>query len=114
MKDPTYEFVAIQYGDDLPNLEECSELLMVDFSLKRDKIEELMNKMKVVIIDHHTSAEKELSPLKESPLLKIHNSEIYFNMEQSGAIMAWNYFHGEITDRGLEFKTYNREFPHCY
>jgi len=111
MKDPTYEFISIQYGDDLPDLDECSELLMVDFSLKRDKIEELMKNMKVIIIDHHTSAEKELSPLKESSLLKIHNSEIYFNIEQSGAIMAWNYFHGEVTDRGVEFKTYNRESP---
>jgi uncharacterized protein len=111
MKDPTYEFVAIQYGDDLPDLEGYSEVLMVDFSLKRDQIEELMKKTKVVIIDHHVSAEKELSPLRESPLLKIHNSEIMFNMDQSGAVMAWNYFHGELTERGIEYTMYGREYP---
>lgn len=110
-KDPSYEFVSISYGDELPDLSDCSELLMVDFSLKKEKITELLPKMKVVVIDHHKTAIENLSELRNSELLKIHDSEIYLNSEQSGAILAWNYFHGKVTDMGICYETYDPFHP---
>lgn len=103
-KDPSYEFVPINYGEDLPDLEGVSELLMVDFSLSREKILELMKKMKVVVIDHHKTAEKELSGIQLKG-----DSDIVFCQDMSGAVLSWMYFHGRVRSDGIKFDTFNSE-----
>lgn len=84
------------------------DVVVVDFSYKRDVIIEMAKIAKsILIIDHHKSAEADLIDL---PV----NVEARFDMTKSGAVMAWEYFHPDedtpqlllhIQDRDLwEFK----------
>lgn len=81
-------FHAAQHGSSIPN---CfnKEVYIVDFSYKRDVLKELCQQAtKVILIDHHISALKDLENLEEEES----NLEISFDMSRSGAILTWNYF----------------------
>jgi oligoribonuclease NrnB/cAMP/cGMP phosphodiesterase (DHH superfamily) len=101
------EYIAVQYSRDLPLLEEGSLVYLVDFSFKRPVLEELNRRMsKVQIIDHHKTAQADLMGL----------DNCIFDMNQSGAVLTWKFFHGEapvprflklIEDRDL----WKWEFP---
>ena len=95
-------------------------LLFVDFSLKREAMAALVsgdlegaNAASIVVIDHHKTAEAELEPFIHAPALGISLSEIdvpacfgklgelerlpilaFFDMQSSGAVMAWDFCHG--------------------
>lgn len=57
---------------------------MVDFSYKRPIILELKAQVEsLLILDHHLSAQKELEGLEFA----------HFDMDKSGAHLAWNHFH---------------------
>ena len=92
-KDETYTFHPIQYSESLPDLTEYSEILMVDFSVPEDILRNLLEDKKVTIIDHHEKAEKHLGKFIGSELLAKHGGDIVFDMNHSGAVLAWNYFH---------------------
>lgn len=108
------DFFAAAYGEEMPD---CNgrDVYLLDFSYKRQALKELCNKAKLVtIIDHHISAQKDLKGLD----LEHDNLEIIFDMEKSGAVLAWEYFHSEdmpkiflyIQDRDIwrnEFKETN-------
>jgi len=62
------------------------EVVLVDFSYKRDVLLEMAEKAKhILILDHHKSAEADLVDLPD-------NIEAHFDMERSGAMMAWDYY----------------------
>lgn len=68
---------------------------------------------KVIVLDHHLSAEKELAPLLEEGII-----EGEFDMDRSGAGMAWDWFH--LGDPRPEFVNYvedrdlwRKSLPHC-
>lgn len=62
------------------------EVILVDFSYKRPVLIEMAEKAKsILILDHHTSAEKDLVDLPG-------NVTVLFDMERSGAMIAWNHF----------------------
>ncbi|MCW8930550.1 MAG: phosphoesterase [Gammaproteobacteria bacterium] len=66
------------------------EVYIVDFSYKRDDIKKLCQQAaKVTIIDHHISALNDLKDLEQEH----DNLEMNFDMEQSGAVLTWKYFH---------------------
>lgn len=110
--DPNFHFFPMNYGDELPNLDDCEELVMVDFSLPLQKTEELMEKMKVIVIDHHATAAQNLeSIMLNKDLLEKHESDVFFNMGMSGAIMAWQYFHATIDSTGIVYNTYDKIEP---
>jgi oligoribonuclease NrnB/cAMP/cGMP phosphodiesterase (DHH superfamily) len=109
-KDPSYEFVPIQYGDDTSFLENYDEILMVDFSLKSAEISSLMDSKKVVVLDHHKSAENELESFlsgKNDDLKNKHNSDIVFCQDLSGCVISWMYFHGKVTEDGVKYDSFN-------
>lgn len=63
------------------------DVIFVDFSYKRDVLLALAAEAKsILILDHHISAEKDLVDLPE-------NVTTIFDMNRSGAVMAWEYFH---------------------
>jgi len=63
------------------------EVIIVDFSYKRAVLIELAKQAKsILILDHHTSAEKDLVDLPD-------NVTAIFDMNRSGAVMTWEYFH---------------------
>lgn len=78
------QYYPVSYGDELPS-ELGDEIYLLDFSLKREKLLELESSRpgKIKVIDHHKSAQKDLAGL----------DFCVFDMEHSGAVLAWKYFH---------------------
>lgn len=63
---------------------------IVDFSYKRPIMVELAKKAKsVLVLDHHKTAQADLADLDS----ELPNVIVEFDMERSGAVMAWQYFH---------------------
>lgn len=66
------------------------EVYIVDFSYKRADVKALCQQaLKVTIIDHHVSALKDLKDLEQEH----DNLELNFDMDQSGAVLSWKFFH---------------------
>lgn len=67
------------------------DVFLVDFSYKKDVlISMLKTAASITILDHHITAVQELSELMDSGELKG-----LFNMNKSGAMLAWEWFHPE-------------------
>jgi uncharacterized protein len=93
LKYPKAHFVAHQYGD--PPLHtaqyEGSDVYILDYSFKKDYLFEIARLAKsVTILDHHKTAEAELTDLNPSAYP---NVTVHFNMHKSGAVLSWEYFH---------------------
>ena len=71
------------YGEELPgNLDEEDRVLMVDFSLKRQEMEELSSSVgSLRVYDHHKTAQAELEGLNFAA----------FDLLESGASLVWKY-----------------------
>lgn len=78
--DATY--LECHYGKPLPEVEDGSDVFMIDFSSDRASIEALAARTNLVILDHHKTAEENLKGLPYAT----------FDMSRSGAMLAWNYF----------------------
>jgi len=64
------------------------DVLLVDFSYKKDVLENMLKTAaSITILDHHISAEKDLSDLLSSG--KINGK---FDMNKSGAMLVWEWF----------------------
>jgi len=62
------------------------DVIMVDFSYKRPVLLEMAEKAhSIIILDHHKTAEADLVDLPK-------NVNARFDMEQSGAMLAWNFY----------------------
>ena len=77
------EYIPVNYGKGPPEIEPNSNVYIVDFSYPRAQLEEIAAKAHLIVLDHHLTAEKELAGL---PFC-------VFDMNKSGAVMAWEYFH---------------------
>lgn len=85
----------VHYGDDWRPIVRSGDVVhIVDFSFLRAEIEQ-MRKMAswITVIDHHKTAEAELAKPFEFENGKCFVKTI-FDMNQSGAVLAWKYFHG--------------------
>jgi uncharacterized protein len=85
----TATYKAVQYGQDFPDIDlnQDSEVYIVDFSYKRDILDQVNQKVKKLqVIDHHKTAEAELRACRYA----------IFDMEVSGAELSWKYFHPEL------------------
>jgi oligoribonuclease NrnB/cAMP/cGMP phosphodiesterase (DHH superfamily) len=92
------EFLPASYGQEPPDV--TGRLVyIVDFSYPRAQLYQMADRAKlVVVLDHHQSAQADLEALR-GPGLKIH-----FDMQRSGAGMAWDYlFDGAPRPRFLGF-----------
>ncbi len=111
----TAEYVPGSYGNDgtLPDVDDRIVYLL-DFSYPKDVMLELARRAsKVIVLDHHLSAQKDLEPLLDNGTI-----EGEFDMERSGAMMAWNFFFFDqdppefieyVQDRDL----WKKELPLC-
>ncbi len=64
------------------------DVILVDFSYKKEVLENMLKvAASITILDHHISAEKDLSTL-----LKTGEIKGLFNMNKSGAMLAWQWF----------------------
>mgnify|MGYP000729901518 CR=1 FL=1 len=79
------KYIAVQYREPMPVLEDDSDVYILDFSYSREILEALKARMNfLIVLDHHKTAMKDLQGLDYA----------IFDMKKSGAMLAWEYFHG--------------------
>ena len=79
------EFHKADHQNPPPNVE-GKEVIIVDFSYKRDVVIEMAAQAEnILILDHHKTAEADLVDLPE-------NVTTIFDMERSGAVITWQHF----------------------
>lgn len=77
---PDAKFMPMLHTDPVPDLPDTARVVIADFSWKRPQIEKLWKSVdKLVILDHHDSAEIELAGLHYA----------HFDLKHSGAALAW-------------------------
>ena len=87
------EYIPLNHYDPIPKFPRGSTIYCIDFCFKRHEILSLIDHSKVIILDHHLS---ELEAVKDLIHNFSHpNLEIKFDLDKSGAILAWEYWHKE-------------------
>lgn len=111
--DATY--LSVSYSKkEVPDIEPNSQVYIVDFSYPKEILLELSKTRRVVVLDHHKTAEADLRglPSIDTPQWDKDGNgvAVLFNMDKSGALITWEYFHGKdsipwlikyISDRDL-------------
>lgn len=81
--DSLTEYHPVDYGWNLPKMEDGSRVFILDFHVSREELDRLVGRMySVMIYDHHESAMKKL---KGHP-------NTFFDMTRSGCMIAWDTF----------------------
>lgn len=84
--DGNVDFHAGRYGEPPPDVT-GRRVIIVDFSYKRDVLLTMMEQAHgLIILDHHKSAQEDLHGLGLGAFSR-------FDMNKSGAMLAWEYFH---------------------
>lgn len=77
-------YIPVQYGQAPPEMDSGSNVYIVDFSYPRDVLTGLLDaSKKLVVLDHHKTAKEALEGFPGA----------LFDMDKSGAVLAWEYFH---------------------
>ena len=89
------EYRAVNYGQPIPTDTTGRRVILVDFSYPRTLMDALADRSaQVEVYDHHKTAEAELAGWT--------GGKVVFDMERSGAGIAWDEFHqGEAVWLGL-------------
>jgi oligoribonuclease NrnB/cAMP/cGMP phosphodiesterase (DHH superfamily) len=84
------EYQPVSYGDRIvPDRLSARQVFILDFSFSPDVLCEMaQHAAKIVLLDHHKSAAEQWTNIEPVP-----NVELHFDMDRSGAQMAWDYFH---------------------
>lgn len=79
------EYIGCSYGSDiLPDIQEGDKVYIFDFSFEREILLEWADIAATLVLeDHHISAQRKLDDLPFT----------HFDMDHSGAYLAWKYFH---------------------
>jgi len=107
------DYVPVSYGAEEPPDVTGKIVYILDFSYKRSVLLEMHSKAKkLVVIDHHKTAQDDLVGLDFA----------HFDMNRSGCILAWDYFHSPdtpplglvlIQDRDLWRFVFDATKPYC-
>lgn len=81
------DYIPVGYGTPPPDLSKYDTVYIVDFSYPREVMLEICRERKVVVLDHHKTAQANFKDLKHPNLTAI------FDMNKSGAMLAWEFFH---------------------
>lgn len=86
------EFFPANYQDDPPDVTGL-DVTIVDFSYKRPVMDQIIEQCNsLVILDHHKTAEEDLAGIFDHP--KVTG---VFDMDHSGAVLAWQWFNPDHT-----------------
>ena len=77
------EYIPVQHGQAFPEISPGETVYVVDFSYSRDILQGIADRCKLVVLDHHKTA---MDDLVDLPFAR-------FDMNKSGAVLAWEYFH---------------------
>ena len=80
------EYIPVDYSDPIPQFNPGDEVYILDFSFPRETmiaIEKIASK--VVCLDHHKTAQENLLGLTFA----------LFDMNKSGAVLSWEYWHSD-------------------
>jgi uncharacterized protein len=78
------EYIGVKHQQDPPEMEPGSEVYILDFSYPRQVMESLLAQhSQVITLDHHKTAQEALLGLRGA----------LFDMNRSGAMISWEYFH---------------------
>lgn len=83
------EYIPVKHGESPPDMKYGwdTEIYIVDFSYPRDILIEMYGTgSRLMVLDHHKTAHKESGDL----------GFVHFDMNRSGAVIAWEYFHPNI------------------
>lgn len=90
-------FVPAAHGDTPPDARGRTVYLL-DFVYRRAVMAQLCQQAKqVIVLDHHVSAQQDLAGLDQ----QFPNLQLNFDMDRSGAVMAWEHFHPSPVPRLL-------------
>lgn len=82
------EYIPASYGGEPPDVA-GKDVYVLDFSYSEDQMRELAEKANsVTVLDHHKTAQEALQKLIDERVI-----DGEFNMDKSGAVLAWEYFH---------------------
>lgn len=77
------------YGEAPPDVTN-RDVIIVDFGYKRDVLLQMADQARnITILDHHKTALKDLGDIKSLP----HTIDLVFDLNRSGAMIAWQQFH---------------------
>lgn len=84
-----YRFIPGVYQNPPPDIRN-SHIYLVDFSYKREVVENLLDKGNLItLIDHHVTAIEDLKPLIDAK-----DIVSFCDVNRSGAMLAWQYLNG--------------------
>lgn len=85
-KYPDARYIPVKHGQPPPEELDGAHVVMVDFSYRREVIEQLaQSTASLLILDHHVTAQAALAGLPYA----------YFDVKKSGAVLAWEWAHAE-------------------
>ena len=84
------EYQPVYYGDQIATDRLMGrQVFILDFSFPPDVLRDMaQHAAKIVLLDHHKSAAEQWSSIAPIP-----NVALQFDMDRSGAQLAWDYFH---------------------
>jgi oligoribonuclease NrnB/cAMP/cGMP phosphodiesterase (DHH superfamily) len=87
------EYQPVYYGDQIATERLTGrQVFILDFSFPPDVLGEMaQHAAKIVLLDHHKSAAEQWNNIEPAT-----NVELHFDMDRSGAQMAWDYFHAGL------------------
>lgn len=87
LRDLGPKYIPVTHGRPMPEMVDGARVYILDFSYPRAELLALAKRMsRVVVLDHHKTAEEALRGLAARSLA------VTFDMEKSGAILAWEHF----------------------
>ena len=89
----TATYHPAHYGQPVPDIPQgTTHIYILDFSYPRDTLLKLAEDDRtVIVLDHHKTAQADLEYIDIPEGVKL---SVQFDMARSGAMMAWDFFHG--------------------
>lgn len=82
------QYLPLSYGQLKPDIPEGANAYMVDFSYPRAELNKLLDTCgSLVVLDHHKTAQEDLEGFGANK-----KATVVFDMDRSGAVIAWQYF----------------------